>query len=138
MTTTNFVDMSTEELLTIYHKTNEEMKQLDNKLKAIKEIVADRMHRTGQNEMFVYLKEIDKFYHPKYNTRQNKSTNYKLLFETVGPQKYNDIVKNTESTYLSIKPANKEEEARLRAGMVDQKSEVKDKVHAMPAPPVGI
>ena len=99
-------------LMEQYHSLKENSDEIKGKLSAIKEEVAERLHKKQQNEMIFELPDPFPNYKAAYQTRTTKRTNYSALMEHVGINVFSEIVSENESTSLSIRAIKKGKKSR--------------------------
>ena len=98
-------------LVKMYNIIKEQEDQLKEKRDGIKEDIAKLLHEDQKNEVIV---DVDgTAFRVFYQGRTSKRTNYKVLYETVGPQKYGEIVTENQSSFLSIRKAKKSDQGDL-------------------------
>ncbi|MFW6247328.1 MAG: hypothetical protein ACOC22_04125 [bacterium] len=96
-------------LIDEYRALNEKIKKLEAEKEKLRSQIADMMHDSKTNEMF--LRDLQgilwKCY---YQSKKNKKVNYQLLMEYIGPEAYYDVVGTSESTSLVISKAPKKDQ----------------------------
>jgi hypothetical protein len=97
-----------EEYVTVvkeYMSLKERADFIDEKMKQLKEDVAELMHEDVVNEKIIEVDGVN--IQCIYQDRESQSCNYNLLLETVGQNLYSQIVSKKKSTALYIKKAPK-------------------------------
>lgn len=91
-----------------YEKINAQIGILDKEKDALKEEAAEALHANGINEISVNVDGKDWFI--GYQNKETLSANYALLFETVGEDKYSEIVTVKDSTFITIRKSGKKKD----------------------------
>jgi len=90
-----------------YRLLSRQVKEIETQMDKIKEGVAIMLHEDKSNEKIVGLSNGENW-KAAYQTTSRSNTDLKLLMETVGPNKYSEIVTSKDSTFLTIRKAGKE------------------------------
>ena len=94
-------------LLKDYLHNLEQKKKYEELEKLIKEQIFENMKSENLDELEIEHPETNIKYVCGYGSRSFKSPDYDLLLETVGIQKYNEIVEEKQSIFPIIKKAKK-------------------------------
>jgi hypothetical protein len=95
----------------MYNIIKEQEDQLREKRDGIKEDIATLMHEDKTNDITIDVDGIA--FRVFYQGRTSKRTDYKVLYEIVGPQKYGEIVTENQSSFLSVRKAKKGDQSGL-------------------------
>lgn len=98
-------------LVKMHNLVQDQIKDLKDKADGIKEDIAKLMHEESTNEKIVDVEGI--VFRCFYQGRTNKKVDYNLLHETVGSHKYQEIVKESQSSFLSIRKAPQSKQSKL-------------------------
>lgn len=98
-------------MVKMHNIVQDQIKDLREKSDNIKEDIAKLMHEDQINEKITEVDGIK--FKICYQGRTNKSVDHNALIELVGPNKYNDIVKQSHSEFLSIRKAPKGQQTSL-------------------------
>ena len=99
------VDKYLEELIGKYVEYKSQENHFKNLCKEISNEVDETLHDIKQNSIKVYISAIDKTYEAKYVDRKSKKIDYVKLAEIISDEMYNDVVLESEITYLQIRKA---------------------------------
>lgn len=102
-----------QDLIDEYEELDQKIKELDNKKKSIKESIADILHSESVNKK-IFESSSNTKWKAEYQTRNSRKTNYQLLMEIAGPDKYHDVVSENQSTSLVIAKAPKSEQSKTK------------------------
>ncbi len=89
-----------------YRLLNKQKKEIEERMDKVKERVAVMLHADKLNESIVELSNGEKW-KATYQTTSRSVTDLKVLMEVVGPRKYDEIVSQKESTFLTIRKDGK-------------------------------
>ena len=89
-----------------YRLLNLQKNEIEAKMDIIKEEVAQMLHRDKINEKIIELSNGEKW-KGAYQTTVRTVTDLKALMEMIGPQRYNQIVSEKPSTFLTIRKSGK-------------------------------
>jgi hypothetical protein len=105
------LDSQYSNLVKMHNIVQDQIKDLKEKADGIKEDVAKLMHEENTNDRIVDVDGIK--FRVFYQGRTNKKVDYTLLHETVGSHKYQEIVNESQSSFLSIRKAPKGKQESL-------------------------
>jgi hypothetical protein len=107
-----------------YKEIIQKISELEQQKDLIRQNVAELLHQDQKNEQIVEL-ENKEFWFCGYQTTSRTSTDLKLLLEYVGPAKYNEIVTEKSSTFLTIRKSSKSksESKLLKEKPVDEEQQ---------------
>ena len=94
------------EMISQYKEIVQKAKELDEKKDLIRQQVAELLHQDQKNENAIKLENGENWF-CGYQTTSRTNTDLKLLLEYVGPTKYNEIVTEKSSTFLTIRKLGK-------------------------------
>ncbi len=89
-----------------YRLLNLQKNEIEAKMDIIKEEVAQMLHRDKINEKIIELSNGETW-KGAYQTTVRTVTDLKALMEMIGPQRYNQIVSEKPSTFLTIRKSGK-------------------------------
>jgi len=89
-----------------YRLLNLQKNEIEEKMNIIKEEVAQMLHRDKINEKIIELSNGE-LWKGTYQTTTRTVTNLQALMEMIGPQRYNQIVEEKTSTFLTIRKSGK-------------------------------
>ncbi len=96
----------------------EEYKNKENKFKKMKDEIRENinnmMHEDKTNNIKLFIDEVDKEMECVYTDRVTKKVDYVILSEYVADDVYNEIVKDSVSTFLNIKAAKVVKEKKTK------------------------
>ena len=125
-------DKSINSIISIYGNLKEQEAILKSKINECKESIATYMHNHNLDSLVIEDILTSKLWSCAYQTRETSSTNYQLLMEIIGKDRYHEVVTNKISTNLVIREKKQ----------TIQKSELTttspDSRRGTPTPPVGI
>lgn len=90
-----------------YRLLNRQKTEIEARMEKVKERVAGMLHEDKTNEKIIEIANGEKW-KGTYQTTSRTVTDLKLLMEVVGPRKYDEIVSQKPTTFLTIRKAGKE------------------------------
>lgn len=105
------VDSQYSSLVKMHNIVQDQIKDLKDKADGIKEDIAKLMHEEATNEKIVDVTGIK--FRIFYQGRTNKKVDYNRLHEIVGSHQYQEIVKESQSEFLSIRKAPQSQQTKL-------------------------
>lgn len=90
-----------------YRLLNRQKTEIEARMEKVKERVAGMLHEDKVNEKIIEIANGERW-KGTYQTTSRTVTDLKLLMEVVGPRKYDEIVSQKPTTFLTIRKAGKE------------------------------
>lgn len=98
-------------LVKMYNLVQDQINDLKEQVDNIKEDMAKLMHEDSVNEKLVTVDEIK--FRIFYQGRTSKKVDHDVLFNMLGPNKYQEVVTESHSEFLSVRKAPKGQQTSL-------------------------
>ena len=108
----NIQDMNYVRLIEQYREYKDQEDELKEKMEKIRGQAAVLLHEESINEKYIKLSDGERW-KVGYQSSVRNVTDLKLLMEEVGPVKYDEIVTEKPSTFLTIRKSGKEKKEDL-------------------------
>jgi hypothetical protein len=116
------LDKYLEELIGKYIENKSKENEFKSAGKEIANEVDEILHHIKKNSVKVYISAVNAEYEAKYIDRKGKKVDYVRLAEVLSDEMYNDVITETESTYLQIRKAAAKKSSKRKKPVSDVES----------------